>query len=138
KNPRRMAGGKTANIVAPLKGMKPVGAGVNKRWIIMPPCFRPVAATNVAETEAELVGHDHADAGDEESFLPVKQRSPGASNEQQGKQQRRPGLKFRRRVGKPAEKFYFIDVVAMNKKCNRPINPKVTDQHRDESHRQCD
>src|SRR6476469_5371602 len=131
-----MSRGKTANIVATLKGMKPVGSGVNKRWIVMPPRFRPVAAKNVAETETELIGHDQAEASDEQNLLPVKQRSPGASNEQQGKEQGRPGLKFRRRVGKPAEKFYFIDVVAMDKKCNRPINAKVTDRHSDESHRQ--
>ena len=129
-----MTGGKTANIIAALKGMKPVGSGVNKRWIVMPPRFRPVAATNVAETDTKLIGHDEADASDEEDFLPVKERSPGAPNDQQGKEQGRPGLKFRRQVSKPSEKIYFIDVMAMDKKCNRPINPKVTDQHRDESH----
>src|SRR5689334_1003639 len=128
-----MTRGKTANIVAALEGMKAVGSRINKRWIVMPPRFRPVAATNVAETDTKLIGHDQAEASDEEDFLPVKQRSPGAPNEQQGKEQGRPGLKFRRRVGKPAEKFYFIDVMAMDKKCNRPINPKVTEQHRDES-----
>ena len=133
-----MARGKTAKIVAALKGMKPVGSGVNKRWIVTPPRFRPVAATNVAETDTELIGHDQAEASDEEDFLSVKQWSPGASNEQQGKEQGRPGLKFRRRVGKPAEKFYLVDVVAMDKKCNRPVNAKVTDRHSDESHRQCD
>jgi hypothetical protein len=130
-----MARGKTTKIVATLKGMKPVGSGVNKRRIVMPPRFRPVAAANVAETDTELIGYDQAEASDEEDFLPVKQRSPDASNKQQGKKQRRPGLKFRRRVGKPTEKSYFIDVVAMDKKCNRPINPKVTDQYRNESHR---
>src|SRR5438094_6718233 len=123
-----MARGKTAKIVATLKGMKPVGSGVNKRWIVMPPRFRPVAATNVAETGTELIGHDQAETSDEENFFPMKPRSPGASNEQQGKKQGRPSLKFRRRVGKPTEKSYFIDAVAMDKKCNRPINPKVTDQ----------
>src|SRR4026207_2454294 len=108
-----MAGGKTAKIVATRKGMNPLGSGVNKRWIVTPPRFRPVAATKVTETDTELIGHDQAEASDEEDFLPVKQRSPGAPNEQQGKEQGRPGLKFRRRVGKPAEKFYFIDVMAM-------------------------
>jgi hypothetical protein len=44
-------------------------------------------------------------------------------------------LEFRRRVSKPAEKLYLIDMVAMDKKCHRPINPKVTDQHRNESQR---
>src|SRR5689334_13279986 len=129
-----MARGKTANIVTALKGMKPVGSGVDKRWIVMPPRFRPVTAENIAEAETELVGHDHADARDEESFLPVKPRSPGASNKQQSEHRGRPSLKFRRWEGQPVEKFYFVDVVAMDKKCNRPINPKVTDQHRDESH----
>ena len=110
-----MARGKTAKIVATLKGMKPVGSGINKRWIVMPPRFRPVAATNVAETDTKLIGHDQAEASDEEDFLPVTKRSPGAPNEQQGKEQGRPGLKFRRRVGKPAKKIYFVDVVAMDK-----------------------
>src|SRR5207253_5428095 len=99
QNPRRMARGKTAKIVATLKGMKTVGSGVNKRWIVMSPRFRPVAATNVAETDTELIGYDEAEAGDEKNFLPVKPGSPNASNEQQGKQQGRPGLEFRWRVG---------------------------------------
>src|SRR5437899_7570617 len=37
-------------------------------------------------------------------------------------------LYFRRRISEPSKDFDLVDVMAINKKRHRPINPEVTDQ----------
>ena len=68
---RGVAGGEAAGVVADFERVEAVRAGADERRVVVVPRLGPVAAAQVAERFAELVGHDQADAGDEQRVLPV-------------------------------------------------------------------
>ena len=71
QNSRGVAGGEAARVVAHFERVKAVRAGADERRIVVVPRFGPVAAEQVAERFAKLIGDDQADAGDEQRVLPA-------------------------------------------------------------------
>ncbi len=138
QNSGSMAGRKAADIVATLKRMETVLSVADERWIISGPSLRPIATANIPQRCPEFIGHNQAEAGDQQHFLQAHKWSPRPSNHQQRQDQRRPGLQFWRRVGEPAENLELVDLMMIDKERNRSINPKVTDQHRSHAESHCD
>ena len=100
-DPRRVARREAADVVADLKRMEAIRAVADERRIIVVPGLGPVAAEQVAERFAKLIGNNQADAGDEQHMLPAPPWPPCPAYEQDHEHERRPALHERRRFGQP-------------------------------------
>jgi len=97
RRPRRVAGGKTAQVAAGRKGMEAVRVVLDQRRVVVVPGLGPVAAEEVGDRNTALVGDDDRDAGGEQCPLPVAKRAGRTSYHQDGQERRRPQLHDRRR-----------------------------------------
>ncbi len=63
--------GKLPTVIATLKRMEPIDSAADEGWVVMGPSLGPVAATNITQANAELIGYDQADARYQNHFVPA-------------------------------------------------------------------
>src|SRR5262245_57127250 len=107
--------------------MEAIRARADERRVVVVPGLGPIAAAQVTERVAELVGHDQTDASNYKRVLPALPRAECAANAERDEHQWRPALHERRRLGEPAELFDLGNFMVMDEECDGAINEVVAD-----------
>ncbi len=103
QDPGRVTGREAADLIFALKRMEAVGNVADQRRVAVEPGLWPVAARDISQADAKLIGNDQADARDEQYFLPMCQRSTRTSYRDHRQDEGRPSLNLWRRVSEPSE-----------------------------------